>query len=271
MNHNKGATQSLRFLLIGPYDPHCGEYTFLAPPPGVWRLVGTLRASGIDAVVFDPNCCGPDVEAAVDAIASSAPWDLIGISTTGMTLPYDLALTHRVRRLQPDALLVAGGMEATFQSERTLKLGPPFDLAILGEGEKPLLEIAHRLRQAGPGVDLTGIAGTAMLTQAGQLVRFHQRALDRHDLHTAIAATPYDCMPYKAEREARLSEIRSVRLINGGPSGAMCGLSAPSGLSHAATDRPKRRRVGVPRVRPGLVGAIRRPPVGALGGPARLS
>jgi hypothetical protein len=26
------------FLLIGAYDPHCGEYTFLAPPLGVWRL-----------------------------------------------------------------------------------------------------------------------------------------------------------------------------------------------------------------------------------------
>src|SRR5207237_7923881 len=23
-------------LLVGPYDPHCGEYTFLAPPLGVW-------------------------------------------------------------------------------------------------------------------------------------------------------------------------------------------------------------------------------------------
>ena len=25
-------------LLIGPYDPKGGEYTFLAPPLGVWRL-----------------------------------------------------------------------------------------------------------------------------------------------------------------------------------------------------------------------------------------
>ncbi len=31
-----------RILLVGPYDPHCGEYTFLAPPLGVWRLAGVL-------------------------------------------------------------------------------------------------------------------------------------------------------------------------------------------------------------------------------------
>ena len=35
-----------RALLIGPYDPHGGEYTFLAPPLGVWRLAGVLEAHG---------------------------------------------------------------------------------------------------------------------------------------------------------------------------------------------------------------------------------
>jgi hypothetical protein len=34
-----------RFLLVGPYDPKGGEYTFLAPPLGVWRLAGVLAAS----------------------------------------------------------------------------------------------------------------------------------------------------------------------------------------------------------------------------------
>ena len=36
-----------RILLIGPYDPHCGEYTFLAPPLGVWRLAGVLSDTGV--------------------------------------------------------------------------------------------------------------------------------------------------------------------------------------------------------------------------------
>src|SRR5262249_40923021 len=51
-------------LLIGPYDPMGGEYTFLAPPLGVWRLCGVLRRAGHDAEIFDPNCCdgAPDDE-----------------------------------------------------------------------------------------------------------------------------------------------------------------------------------------------------------------
>src|SRR5580704_10455789 len=87
----------LKYLLVGPYDPQCGEYTFLAPPLGVWRLAGALRASDIDTHVFDPNCCVGSVESAFDAKVRSERWDLIGISTTAMTLRYDLSLAHRAR------------------------------------------------------------------------------------------------------------------------------------------------------------------------------
>src|SRR5713226_8307378 len=79
------------FLLVGPYDPKGGEYTFLAPPLGVWRLAGVLAANGIDAQVFDPNCCGEPPEAALRRILAERDWAVVGFSTTGMTLQYDLA------------------------------------------------------------------------------------------------------------------------------------------------------------------------------------
>ena len=228
MQYSKRQPGPLRFLLVGPCDPHCGEYTFLAPPLGVWRLAGTLQSHGIEAQIFDPNCCGADVESAFEATLRSAPWDVIGISTTGMTLRYDLALAHQARRVVPNAVLVAGGMEATFEPQRVFELGPPFDLIALGEGEQPLLEIARRLASAG---DLAGIGGTALRTQAGAVARFQRAAMTKPELTAAIRATPYELMPYekywqrlekayavgslpfKAEREARLAEIRSVRLI----------------------------------------------------------
>jgi radical SAM superfamily enzyme YgiQ (UPF0313 family) len=224
----KGQERPLSYLLVGPWDPHCGEYTFLAPPLGVWRLAGMLQSRGIEAEVFDPNCCGANVEEAFERTLRSRPWDAIGISTTGMTLRYDLALSHQARRAVPDAILIAGGMEATFRPDRVFELGPPFDLVGLGEGEKALLEIAHRLQQGG---DLAGIPGTALRTHAGEVARFHQTAMTREELSHAIAATPYERMPYerywqrletaygvgtlpyKAEREARLAEVRAVRLI----------------------------------------------------------
>lgn len=216
-----------KFLLVGPYDPHCGEYTFLAPPLGVWRLAGVLSAHGIEVKVFDPNCCTGPPERALEREILRESWDVIGISTTGMTLRFDLELAYLARRLAPRALLLAGGMEATFRPDLMFELGP-FDRVVLGEGEHALLEIASRLRR---DVSLGGVMGTVERNDHGQLVRLPQPALNREQLRDAIFSTPYEHMPYeaywerleaasrvgalpsKAAREARLAEIRAVRLI----------------------------------------------------------
>ncbi|MGH8248947.1 MAG: B12-binding domain-containing radical SAM protein [Gammaproteobacteria bacterium] len=235
-------------LLVGPYDPHCGEYTFLAPPLGVWRLAGVLNAAGCRAEVFDPNCCDELPQNALARKLRQRPWDVIGISTTGMTLRFDLELAHLARRIAPKAILLAGGMEATFKPELMFQLGP-FDLVVLGEGEKPLLELAGRLRS---GEELQGIPGTAVRTPFGTVNRIPQPALNREELRDAIAQIPYERMPYaaywdrlesayrvgalpmKADREARLAEIRSVRLItlNYCPMG--CTFCSSTNFLHAA-------------------------------------
>ena len=235
-------------LLIGPYDPHCGEYTFLAPPLGVWRLLGVLEAAGAVARVFDPNCCRMPPPRALELELLNGSWDIVGVSTTGMTLRYDLELAHIVRRVLPRALIVAGGMEATFRPELLYELGP-FDLIVLGEGERPLLELVARLREGRP---LGGIAGTAERTLEGRLLSLPQQALGREELREAIYSTPYEKMPYeqywerleaayrvgalpsKAAREAHLAEIRSVRLItlNYCPMG--CTFCSATNFLHAA-------------------------------------
>jgi radical SAM superfamily enzyme YgiQ (UPF0313 family) len=219
--------QAPSVLLIGPFDPHCGEYTFLAPPLGVWRLAGVLESAGVTVRVFDPNCCPQPPDRALEREVLRRPWDIIGVSTTGMTLRFDLQLAHLARSLAPRALLIAGGMEATFRPDLLLRLGP-FDRVVLGEGERPLLEMVARLSS---GTPLNGISGTAERGADGQCLRLPQRALEREELRDAIFSTPYERMPYgaywerlesayrvgalptKAAREARLAEIRSVRLI----------------------------------------------------------
>lgn len=216
-----------RVLLVGPYDPHCGEYTFLAPPLGVWRLAGVLQSAGVETKVFDPNCCCEPPQRALECELFGGAWDIVGISTTGMTLRFDLELAHIVRRVTPLALIIAGGMEATFRPELMFELGP-FDLIVLGEGERPLLELVARMRAGRP---LRGVTGTAERNADGGIVSMPQHALNRDELRDAIYSTPYEQMPYsaywerleaayrigalpsKAAREAHLAEIRSVRLI----------------------------------------------------------
>lgn len=216
-----------RFLLVGPYDPKGGEFTFIAPPLGVWRLAGVLEKSGLLVSVFDPNCCDGDTIENFDSMLREGSWDIIGFSTTGMTLPYDLSLAFRANKLLPQAVLFAGGVEATFNPEEIFRLGP-FDIAVLGEGEGPLVEIGKRLRE---GESLEGISGTAFIGAEGKMLRYPHRAMTKEELRDATFSIPYDKMPIRAywkrleerfrlkdihdlaEREARLSEVRAVRLM----------------------------------------------------------
>jgi anaerobic magnesium-protoporphyrin IX monomethyl ester cyclase len=216
-----------RVLLVGPYDPNGGEYTFLAPPLGVWRIQGFLQQTGLEAQVFDPNLRPESVEPDFRGVLRGGRWDIIGMSTTGMTLQYDLSLAHVARACCPDALLIAGGMEATFNPGLMFSTGS-FDMVVSGEGEQPLVEICRRMTA---GESLECIGGTAIVRRDGEPQTFHGKAMDHDGLKHAVFSIPYERMPYeaywarlesaygvsglphKAQREARLAEIRSVRLI----------------------------------------------------------
>ena len=247
----ENAQKICKCLLIGPYDPKCGEYTFLAPPLGVWRLAGAMEQDGhgkTEVRVFDPNCCEGSPESALARELQDFAPDMVGVSTTGMTLKYDLALAHQVRRHDRDTLIIAGGMEATFQPDLMFSLGP-FDIVVLGEGENPMRTIVERWRSRESYV---GVPGSAIRQSDGAIIRFTGPALDTDQLSASIAAIPYERMPYpsywkklesaysvgslphKAEREARLSEIRSVRLItlNYCPMG--CSFCSSTNFLHAA-------------------------------------
>jgi radical SAM superfamily enzyme YgiQ (UPF0313 family) len=193
----------------------------------VWRLQGFLASRGVHVEVFDPNLRPQSIRGDFGAILASRRWDVVGVSTTGMTLQFDLGLAHAARAACPNAVILAGGMEATFASKLMFATGP-FDMVVSGEGEHPLLELCDRIRQGG---SIEGISGTKVVRNDGELQVFHGNAMNVDQLTEAIFAIPYERMPYedywlrlesaygvsnlpyKAQREATLAEIRSVRLI----------------------------------------------------------
>ncbi len=224
---NESGMRPTRVLLIGPYDPHCGEYTFLAPPLGVWRLAGVLEAAGAHVKVFDPNCCGLPPQRALEREMLHSPWDVIGVSTTGMTLRFDLELAYIARRLAPAAL------------HRRRRHGGDLP-AGADVRARPVRSRGARRRRASADGDRPPPAQRRAARRHcrdrhegerrdGQAARSARSS--REELRAAIFNIPYARMPYsaywsrleqayrvgalpsKAAREARLAEIRSVRLI----------------------------------------------------------
>ena len=216
-------------LLIGPYDPHCGEYTFLAPPLGVWRLTGVLEARRRAREGVRSQLLFRAAAARARKELLQGGWDVIGMSTTGMTLRLDLELAHLARRMAPNALIVAGGMEATFRPELMFELGP-FDLVVLGEGERPLLELARAPARR----------------RAARRHQRHRRAQPRRpdaapaaagaartELRDAIFSTPYEKMPYAAYWDRLESGYQRRRAAQQGGTRGASGRD-PFGAAHHA-------------------------------------
>jgi hypothetical protein len=240
-------------LLVGPHDPEFGGDACLAPPLGVWRIAGVLGAAGVHVQVFDPNCCDEAAGDAFTKILTSRTWRLIAFSITAATLRFDLGLAHLARRLCGDALIAVGGTELVGRSEavfafetldtESLFRAGAFDVIVFGPGERPLLELVDRLRKSASTRD---VPGTASIDASGQgrIHRFAQPALDRRSFRDTTFGTPYAQMPFrhywdkltdayklhdlpvKAERDARLAEVRAIHLDTlGGPIGTGCACS----------------------------------------------
>jgi len=90
-------------------------------------------------------------------------------------------------------------MEATFRPGLLYELAP-FDRVVLGEGERPLLELVAWLRA---GASTEGVVGTAERRADGTVLKLPQRALDQTELRDAVFRIPYENV--RVRRAHRLS------------------------------------------------------------------
>lgn len=129
-------------LLISPCsEKHMADKYFMSPPLGVIRLAGFLSSRGHEAEHFDPNLSivtgqGQGLEEKL----TEKDWDFIGFSVLDETLPTDIRNMYLAKKLVPNAVLMAGGIEAQFNYQTILDK-TPCSIAIIGEGEIPVLQI----------------------------------------------------------------------------------------------------------------------------------
>lgn len=134
----------MRVLLI---NPTMGDYyqgakvraaITLSPPLNLALLAGALRQAGHHVAVWDEEAEDlGDLEARLRA---ERP-DLVGVSFRTPLFDRARRIAEAAARACPSALRVAGGVHASTLPEDCLERAP-FDVAVRGEGEGPLLELA---------------------------------------------------------------------------------------------------------------------------------
>lgn len=143
MNMNS-TTKPKNILLVSPTDKkEMAEVKWLSPPLGIIRLAGFLNSQGHKAEYIDTNFgLVRGRENYLEEKLKEKPWDIVGFSVLDDTLVADIENVYLAEKLCPQALLVAGGIEAQFNYQTILDK-TPCRIVILGEGELPFLSLAN--------------------------------------------------------------------------------------------------------------------------------
>jgi len=170
-------------LLFSPCsEKEMADRYFMSPPLGVIRLAGFLTARGHNAVYFDPNVFIVTGKGkSVDEKLAEMDWDIIGFSSLDETLVTDILNIHKARKLHPNALIVAGGIEAQFNYQSILDKSP-CSAVIIGEGEIPMLKLAN-------GEPPHSIPGMVFKTPAAPL--------SQELFNEATQTIPWEHLPYE--------------------------------------------------------------------------
>jgi len=114
----------------------------LQPPLGLAYLASVLEQHAIQVDIIDAPTLGMSLNDVVDKAEKTQP-DIVGISILTPTASRGFATSEAVKKLLPETLVVVGGPHSSIFPRETLIENESVDVAVLGEGEYVMLEIAQ--------------------------------------------------------------------------------------------------------------------------------
>jgi len=169
MKNNGRATFNV--MLISPplsVEKQAGSLKGIAnvlPTMGIGYIAALLEKHGIGVRVFDYIGEPKTFDGMLQDISDESP-DIIGITSTILTISTAHELSKEIKKRFPRIPLVIGGPQLCSAPEATMKDGS-YDIGVIGEGETTMLELVKALIDGRD--DLTGIKGL-VLKKGAELV-----------------------------------------------------------------------------------------------------
>ncbi len=128
-------------VLARPGLLHAAEkHWCLYPPLGLAYLAGTARARGVSVEVVDGKLEGHlDDKVTVEKIMRHHP-RRVGISAMTVDFPKARKIAGLIKKINPETVLILGGVHANALEEKALEEAVEFDLLMAGESETTLVE-----------------------------------------------------------------------------------------------------------------------------------
>ena len=139
---------------------------------GVAYIAAVLRKEGYYVEIFEINEKIIDDVEKYKSLFTSA-FEIVGFTTTCITLKDVNRLAHKVRQYSPASCIVYGGHMATFTRQALFDSVPYVDVSILGEGEYTFLELVRCMEKHG---DLHSVKGI-IFKEKGRVYENEEREL----------------------------------------------------------------------------------------------
>ncbi|WEU41104.1 MAG: B12-binding domain-containing radical SAM protein [Candidatus Odinarchaeum yellowstonii] len=112
------------------------------PPMGLMYLTAVLRNKGFQVKLFDLTAIPTTPESFRKLVEDYNP-DIVGFSIIADAVNTSMILAGVVKKVNPNCLVIGGGISPTFLYHEILSNCPYFDIIVRGEGEYALLEIVE--------------------------------------------------------------------------------------------------------------------------------
>ena len=203
---------TMKILLVYPYflDNRINEEDVSALPMGLYYVGAMLRANGYAVDILNGHNLGRAPHRIYPVLGDKRP-DVVGFSILHANRWGGLDIARMVKKVNPKATVVFGGVGATFLWEHLLTHFPEIDYVVRGEGEHSFLELIRFLEKKKPNPP-THIDGLAF-RKAGKPFKTRDRE----------PVADLDSLPMPADHFA----FQHISLTRGCPAGCtFCGSPA---------------------------------------------
>ena len=129
-----------------PYDSIAKGYEFVkeitnnSPSLGLLYLAAEVRQHGYEPEIIESNIMNLTIEEVVDSVVASNP-AYVGITLFTVGVWNTAAIARMVKERLPDTIIIIGGPHVSSMGRETMERFSQFDYAVLGEGEKTLIDL----------------------------------------------------------------------------------------------------------------------------------
>ena len=144
----------MRILLINPFYPISETPS---PHLGLSYLAGVLSDAGVEVKILDLVVL-PYSRNMLQTLIEGFKPQMVGLTAVTMTFDSAMGVVKDIKDINSDIMTVMGGPHVSFCARETLLDYPELDVAVIGEGERTVVELCRTIPN---GLDLQNVSGIA--------------------------------------------------------------------------------------------------------------